>query len=341
MANIRKTSSGKWEAAICCNRIRKSKSFSSRREATAWAAQTESKLKNAGGIEKQKRLSDAVTDYMKIETPKKKGARGELNRGNQLLKDLICEKRLINLTEKDFSDYLSRRKEAGLKNSSINRDFSFLKVVMSWSKKRGWIQDDCSKGVKGLKDEPHRERTATEEEIRKICDVAGWNGEDIPGAVDQRIAAAFCLACETGMRAGEIIAIESAWITGRILHLPASATKTNTARDIPLSKRAKRIIELVESCGYSPKIFGMNKYIRDNRWCKIRDKAGLREVRDSQGRVLKEALRFHDGRATFATNAAKKLSVLDLARITGHKDLKMLMRYYRPTAEELADKLDE
>ena len=36
---------------------------------------------------------------------------------------------------------------------------------------------------------------------------------------------------------------------------------------------------------------------------------------------------------------APRLDVLALARQTGHKDLKMLQRYYRASAEEIAKRL--
>ena len=39
------------------------------------------------------------------------------------------------------------------------------------------------------------------------------------------------------------------------------------------------------------------------------------------------------------TRLAKKLQILDLARIVGHKDLRMLQIYYNETAEAMATKL--
>ena len=83
-------------------------------------------------------------------------------------------------------------------------------------------------------------------------------------------------------------------------------------------------------------------------WRKIRDRAGLGPELDSQGRVIREGLNFHDSRATFATWAASpdpktgapRLDLLSLARQTGHKNLKMLQRYYRPKSEDIAKRLD-
>ena len=62
------------------------------------------------------------------------------------------------------------------------------------------------------------------------------------------------------------------------------------------------------------------------------------------GRAVRRAgisdLRFHDARREALTRLASKLSVLELARMVGHRDPRSLMIYYAATAEELADKLD-
>ncbi|OIQ76662.1 phage integrase family protein [mine drainage metagenome] len=50
-------------------------------------------------------------------------------------------------------------------------------------------------------------------------------------------------------------------------------------------------------------------------------------------------LRFHDLRHEATSRLAEKLSVHELAKVTGHRDLRMLMRYFHPRAEDLAKKL--
>jgi integrase len=50
-------------------------------------------------------------------------------------------------------------------------------------------------------------------------------------------------------------------------------------------------------------------------------------------------LHFHDTRHAAITALAKKLTVLELARAIGHKDVRSLMTYYNETAENLAEKL--
>jgi integrase len=53
-----------------------------------------------------------------------------------------------------------------------------------------------------------------------------------------------------------------------------------------------------------------------------------------------EDLHFHDLRHEATSRLAEKLpNVIELAAVTGHKDLRMLKRYYHPRAEDLALKL--
>ena len=49
---------------------------------------------------------------------------------------------------------------------------------------------------------------------------------------------------------------------------------------------------------------------------------------------------FHDTRHLACTRLARKLGPMELARMMGHKDLKMVMRYYNETAAEIAKRLD-
>ena len=51
-------------------------------------------------------------------------------------------------------------------------------------------------------------------------------------------------------------------------------------------------------------------------------------------------LHFHDSRATAVTRLAQKLSIHELARMIGHRDLNSLLIYYRKSATDIAAALD-
>ncbi len=75
-------------------------------------------------------------------------------------------------------------------------------------------------------------------------------------------------------------------------------------------------------------VFGLHSRQLDALFRKLRDRAGV------------EGLTFHDSRHAAITALAKRLEVLELARMVGHTDLKMLMVYYNESAENLAKRLD-
>ena len=57
-------------------------------------------------------------------------------------------------------------------------------------------------------------------------------------------------------------------------------------------------------------------------------------------RLMIDGLTFHDTRGTALTLLARKVDVMQLARISRHKDIALLHRvYYRITADEIAAKL--
>ena len=64
-----------------------------------------------------------------------------------------------------------------------------------------------------------------------------------------------------------------------------------------------------------------------------------RRFRKARERSCIEGLTFHDSRHAAITRLAKKLNVLDLARMVGHRDLRMVQIYYNESAEDMAVKL--
>ena len=137
-------------------------------------------------------------------------------------------------------------------------------------------------------------------------------------------AIAFLFAIETAMRAGEICGLTAPDITGRVAHLPQ--TKNGRKRDVPLSRRALELLAYLPVD--SATVFGITSASLDALFRKTRDRASI------------ENLTFHDSRHEAITRLAKKLNVLDLARMVGHTDLNELQTYYNESAADIAEKLD-
>lgn len=275
---------------------------------------------------------------------------------NRFLQRPFAALKIGQITYKDLQKYFDERlKEPSQKYigtlapATAHKEIQTLSAAFNLAVKSGLISKNPCIGVVLPKPAEHRERTASDEDIEALLVASGWDGKSVPLDKLQLTMAAFLLACKTGMRSGEILRIEEAWIDGAVIHLPHEVTKTDSRRDVALSSEALRIINLVRELGDKPKLFGaLSDATRDALWRKIRDRAGLGPELDSAGRVIREGLNFHDSRATFATWAASpdpktgapRLDLLSLARQTGHKNLKMLQRYYRPKSEDIAKRLD-
>lgn len=149
------------------------------------------------------------------------------------------------------------------------------------------------------------------------------NESELIDKIAAAVAVAFLFAIETAMRAGEICELTWDRVEGTAARL--LKTKNGTKRDVPLSARAIALLQQLP---------------RDNATCFGITSASLDALfRKAKTRACVEDLKFHDTRHEAITRLAKKLNVLELARMVGHKDLNELQTYYNATAEELATKL--
>ncbi|HDR0714927.1 TPA: site-specific integrase, partial [Pasteurella multocida] len=148
-----------------------------------------------------------------------------------------------------------------------------------------------------------------------------------------RVGAAILFAIETAMRAGEICNLTWEFINldNRTCFLPK--TKNGHPRTVPLSKRAVKILlnlQLIKSDS-DPTVFQIKAELLGSLFRKLKEKAGLKEA----------DLHFHDTRREALTRLSKKLHLMELAKVSGHRDLSILQNtYYAPDISELANKLD-
>ncbi|WP_454734291.1 tyrosine-type recombinase/integrase [Cupriavidus pauculus] len=163
------------------------------------------------------------------------------------------------------------------------------------------------------------------------------------------------LAVETAMRRGEIVGLrwEHIDLHDRVAHLPK--TKNGESRDVPLSSKAVEVLEALKPKDPEHEIDEAED--DDTRVFKIRGDAVTRAFERAVARArriyegeCKEAtvrpdpkyltdLRFHDLRHEATSRLAPIFPMHELTKITGHKDPRMLMRYYHPRAKDLAKRL--
>ncbi|HHE9505709.1 TPA: site-specific integrase [Haemophilus influenzae] len=104
-------------------------------------------------------------------------------------------------------------------------------------------------------------------------------------------------------------------------------TKNGTSRTVPLTKNAIAILERLKSeIGDEGLCFDIKSNVLDATFRKLKKR---------------EYLHFHDTRREALTRLSKKVDVMTLAKISGHKDISILQNvYYAPDMAEVAELLD-
>jgi len=338
MASYRKRG-GVWRAEIARKGVRLSGTFDTKAEAIAWATAEEAKVM-AGKVTSDHTVAQLLRHYVTLVSPKKanRDTRFEHNRVEALIRDYpdLAAKKLQDVRAADWAAWRDDRLEGneaegrkGVAGSTVARDLNLFSAAFMTAKREwGWIHDSPISGVSRPKTPQPRSRRPSQAEIDAICLSLGYAPGQAPETVTARCGAAYLFAIETAMRAGEIVRMrhEDVNVVKRYVHLPT--TKNGTARSVPLSSRALAIIEQLKPLKLDP-AFGLTTSQLDALFRKGRDRAGV------------EGLTFHDSRREGLTRLAKVFNVMELAKISGHKDLKILMAvYYAPTAEDLAAKLN-
>ncbi|PHV51369.1 integrase [Janthinobacterium sp. BJB301] len=334
MASFRKRVGG-WRAEIAILGTRESKTFSTKAEAAAWASERETEIRRGAdsGIVIGKSCGDAFDRYLEEVSIHKRGERwerlrlnaiGEVIIGGVKIKDI----KLANVTPELLGAWRDQRMtgESKVTGATVNRELNLLSHVFSTARREWkWLAASPTSDVRRPKPAASRERIPTEDEIERLCNALGFADEPVT-TKSQAVAVAYLFAIETAMRAGEICGLMPAWVDGAVARLPASINKNGVRRDVPLSRRALELLSLLPDSGEAP-LFGISTASLDALFRKARERSCI------------EGLTFHDSRHAAITRLAKKLNVLDLARMVGHRDLRMLQVYYNESAEDMAAKL--
>lgn len=328
MATFRKNGS-RWVAEVCVNGVRKSKTKDTKAEAKAWAAQMETDLAQlVDGVNTSITFNDVFIRYADEVSEKKKGAQWEIVRLKMFSRFPIADVRLVDLRRENFDQYIEDRLQS-VQSSSVNRELNLMSHCLTQARRWRLMERNPMTDLKRPKNPPHRDRRISDKEIEALLVVLKYSELAEVRQQQQRVAVAFLLAIETAMRLGEICSLDAANIdlVTRTAFLPD--TKNGTARTVPLSKEAVRLLGRLKPWPDSGGVLGVSSKTVTTLFTRAVDLAGIK------------GLTFHDSRHEGTTRLAGKLSnVLDLARVTGHKDIKQLMTYYNKTAAELALELD-
>ncbi len=273
-------------------------------------------------------LYDALVKYRDEVASKKKSVRWLTLKINNFIDTLPFVGELItNIKPVKFAEYRDHRLQS-VKTSTVNKEFGILSVVYTKAiKEWGWCSVNPISSIEKPKQPKHRNRLISDDEIEVILDILGYKEGEAPTTKKQEIAYLFLLAIESAMRQGELLSLtyDSVFLDRRFVHL--DKTKNGDTRDVPLTNRAVYLFErIIENQNENKRLFTISSASTDVLFRKYRNKAGIRD------------LHFHDTRHEAITRLSKKLGVLELARMVGHRNISQLMTYYNETAESLASK---
>ncbi|MFM0512066.1 integrase [Paraburkholderia sp. RL17-373-BIF-A] len=376
MATFRKRGPYQWEAQI---RRRgypaQSKTFETKAQAEAWANMIESEMSRgvwvSRGEAEATTLYEALVRYEADVVPAKKGAAQEASVLRSCKSEDLAKRSLAAIRSAD----IARLRDKWLKiykPATVLRRLAVLSHVFSIARKE-WGMESLSNPVELVrKPQPNNARTrriaasdscydASAADGAQTTDRAMQDGElerVVAASASELLPAIIWLAVETAMRRGEIVLMrwEHVDLKRRVAHLPA--TKNGSARDIPLSSRAVAVLQSLKE-GIRHVEDGSEEVVvtEVGRVFEIRGDAVTRAFERAVARARKvyinecEAasqrpdgkflidLRFHDLRHEATSRLASIFPMHELTKITGHRDPRMLMRYYHPRAEDLAKRL--
>ena len=321
---------GKFRAKVRLNGVSKSATFSTKRDAQDWAKRQEAKALDgiSGSQHRMMTFGEVLERYKSEVTPTKRGARFEAYRIGRLLQEPIADVTLNYLCAQDFADWRDTRLTQ-VSADSVNRELSTLSAVCNKAMKDWGLMSDnyCHKITKPKGKKP-RDRRISDKEIELLCLHLGYIEDKEVTTISQRVAVCMLFAIETGMRSGEVCNLtwNHVHLDKRIAHL--DETKNGSSRDVPLSRRAMALLEKLRGID-EESVFALSDSTRDTLFRRARDAAGLVD------------LHFHDTRREALSRMAGKFSAHELAKISGHKDVNILINtYYKADMTEFASRLD-
>lgn len=297
--------------------------FERKADAQRWARKIEGSIDQGEFYAPSKEpLAKLLERYRDEVTPHKAGHKWETTRINKLLK-----LPWVHLPVSQVGDAIGHWVEAQrsvVSDATINRELNVLSGVFTYAIKR-WkvgLRSNPIRAIVRPAKSRARTRRVADSELQRL-----WShfGVGAPSTSKAYVPWAFEFAMETGLRTAELLKLRWADVNleeGWVFVLPS---KNGDSRHALLTPRATELLQALPRVADT--VFPLNAGTLG-----VMFRAGCKAVGITN-------LHFHDARHEATSRLAKKLSVMELAAVIGHRDLKSLLVYYNPTPAELAAKL--
>ncbi|PYB97534.1 integrase [Pseudomonas koreensis] len=369
MATFRKKGPHQWHAQIrrkgWPQQIR---TFNTQLEAKTWATMIEREMDAGVFVSRNEAeatsFASALVMYAKEVTSTKRSNTSELSRIQAMQRHPIALRSLASIRGSDMATYRDTRLSEGMAASTVRRELALISHVFTIARKE-WRMESLNNPVELI-----RQPSVDDARDRRIHSADIWtyqNGNLDCERVDElemlnrhsrsaELPKITNFAVETGMRRSEITDLHRTNVNldKRVAMLPI--TKNGSARGVPLSSKAVEVLRsqpirddgrffrsrpdtitkaFAEAVGYARKAYleGLTHLFE----LRIISRERIEQVICDD--TFLTDLRFHDLRLEATTRLAEIFPLHELTKITGHRDTRMLMRYYHPRIEDLAKKL--
>jgi integrase len=331
MATIQKRGKHQWQAKIRRKGYPvQNKTFERKSDAEQWARDIENEMDRGVFVSRKEAesttLHEALDRFIEEYIPRLKMVANETRRARAIQQREIANLFLATIRSKHIAEFIKEREEEGVKPNTIRLDLAILSRLFEIAG-NDWGMESLGNPVKRAR-KPKQSGGRT----RRLQPARGENDKSEEGrlleACHERFRPVVQFAIETAMRRSEIASLkwENIDLKGRTVYL--SETKNLTERTVPLSPAAIGILKAIPR-RISGSVFGMSENAITIAMRRAREEAGLTD------------LTFHDLRheATSRLFENTDLDILEIAEITGHKNLQMLKRYTHLRSERLAERL--
>lgn len=331
MASITPHKDG-WRAQVYVDGARDSKVLSTKREAKAWAATREIELraKKRRTPAERRTVKEALHEYAEKVSPTKRGARAEQLRLAAFIRDFprMAELKLAEFNTPELAAWRDTRLKI-VSTAAVNRDINLLRNVFTIAREEWhWMEHNPFEGFRPPPEAAPRTRRISWREVKRIVRWLGHRPGVAPVSKSQEVALAFLVALRSAMRVSEILSLGHGTLDMKkrvaTVHHKMEYL-TGKPRGVPLTRQAIRLLKPVANREHC---FTVTADSLDAIFRKAKKSLSIGD------------LHFHDSRAEALTRLARRVDVMTLAKISGHKDLRLLQEvYYRETAEDIAARL--
>ncbi len=323
MASIRHRN-GRFQVQVRMLGQTKSATFLSRIEANKWATLTEASLigsEDKRFMYKPDFVAEILQRYLTGESRQNKGHEVEKYIIGLMLKEKWALMPIQRLSVSTMAEYRDRRLEV-IKPSSFNRQFSVLKVACAVAKDE-WLWDFDNRFLN-----IRRARVNSLKIPRRVSDDE-FNGliSACAQCKSEKMRHLLTLAIETGMRRGELCSLDKRSICFSKGLINIESTKTGFARVIPMTVNAEEAALALSQLSSNNSLLCMTPNAVRMSFERVRARAQLGHIR------------FHDFRHEAISRFFEiGLTPPEVASISGHRTLSMLMRYSHASLDAISSK---